>query len=409
MYRRILSAIALIFTLAFSANAQQMTFDQFRDTIMSYKGEFNQYAAVEHDYAKSIVPLKKMISLYESVEITDAQDRIDGNMLRMMVGPDAYDLACCYARIGKKKLAIEALRKAVDCGWANYGNLMWDINENDLVSIAKDKEVKKIIEEVRLMQPLAVLQRSGAYQKEDTDTIPAFRYQPATDHNLTMVREYFKLDSVAGTGDELSKIKNILGYCHNLIRHDGSNFAFAEMDAIDLYHYHKVTGKGINCLQLATVLMEMYLAEGFKARLVSCVPMDKNDYDSHVINCVWSETLHKWLYVDPTMNAWVTDENGTMLSIAEVRERLIDGRPLNLNEEANWNNENKQTKEYYLETYMAKNLYVILCPLKCMFNSEPRYRNSTNNFLQLVPSGFDYYTHANYTTSDPEIFWQAPE
>ena len=139
------------------------------------------------------------------------------------------------------------------------------------------------------------------------------------------------------------------------------------------------------------------------------MPMDSNDYDSHVINCVWSETMHKWLYVDPTMNAWVTDENGVMLSIAEVRERLIDGRPLVLNDEANHNNENKQNKEYYLETYMAKNLYIIACPMECKFNTESRYRSSTVDFIQLVPSGFNYYTHPRYTTSDPDIFWQDPE
>ena len=70
----------------------------------------------------------------------------------------------------------------------------------------------------------------------------------------------------------------------------------------------------------------------------------------------------------PTNNAWVMDENGIMLSVQEVRERLRDGRPVTLNEEANWNNQQKITKEYYLDSYMAKNLYsikaddVLLCP-----------------------------------------------
>lgn len=41
------------------------------------------------------------------------------------------------------------------------------------------------------------------------------------------------------------------------------------------------------------------------------------------------------------------DENGIMLSVQEVRERLRDGRPVILNEEANWNNQQKITKEYY--------------------------------------------------------------
>ena len=34
-----------------------------------------------------------------------------------------------------------------------------------------------------------------------------------------------------------------------------------------------------------------------------------------------------------------------MLSVQEVRERLRDGRPVILNEEANWNNQQKITKE----------------------------------------------------------------
>ena len=42
------------------------------------------------------------------------------------------------------------------------------------------------------------------------------------------------------------------------------------------------------------------------------------------------------------------DENGIMLSVQEVRERLRDGRPVILNEEANWNNQQKITKEYHL-------------------------------------------------------------
>lgn len=48
------------------------------------------------------------------------------------------------------------------------------------------------------------------------------------------------------------------------------------------------------------------------------------------------------------------DENGIMLSVQEVRERLRDGRPVILNEEANWNNQQKITKEYYLDSYMVR-------------------------------------------------------
>ena len=64
-----------------------------------------------------------------------------------------------------------------------------------------------------------------------------------------------------------------------------------------------------------------------------------------------------------------------------------------LNEEANWNNQQKITKEYYLDSYMAKNLYsikaddVLLCP------SDP----NAENFFQ-----------AKYVVNDDAWFWQSP-
>ena len=148
---------------------------------------------------------------------------------------------------------------------------------------------------------------------------------------------------------------------------------------------------------------------GIPSRYVTCMPKDPRDQDCHVINCVWSSQLEKWIWIDPTFNAYVKDENGVFLSIAEVRERLIDGRPLTLNEDANWNNENKQTKEDYLENYMAKNLYWLSCATEYCFNPESRYRYTGNKYVVLIPIGFEVFGHADYITTDAEYFWQAPE
>ena len=218
--------------------------------------------------------------------------------------------------------------------------------------------------------------------------------------NLRMVREYFKLDSVAGQGDELSKIINLLHFVHDNIRHDGNNRAFAELDAIDLYNYYKTTGKGVNCRQLAISLCEMYLSMGIPARYVTCMPADSLDYECHVINTVWSSQLQKWLYIDPTMDAWVMDENGMMLSIAEVRERLIKDMPLVLCETANWNHESQQTKDYYLDQYMAKNLYYFVCKKISRFNPESVYRdNPPEGDIRLIPAGF---VNNNWKCNQPQ-------
>ena len=111
---------------------------------------------------------------------------------------------------------------------------------------------------------------------------------------------------------------------------------------------------------MAQMLTEVYLAMGFKARFVTCLPRYLIG-DCHVITTVYSRTLNKWIWVDPTYDAYITDENGTMLSISEVRSRLRNDQELYLNDYANWNHQSKQTKEYYLYYYMAKNLYYLEC------------------------------------------------
>jgi len=70
------------------------------------------------------------------------------------------------------------------------------------------------------------------------------------------------------------------------------------------------------------------------------------------------------------MNISILDE------ILEVRERIIEDKPLVINNEGNWNNKNPVVKEEYLFNYMAKNLYI----LECLAASEYEFRlNITSN------------------------------
>ena len=226
------------------------------------------------------------------------------------------------------------------------------------------------------------------------------------------IRQYFKLDSVAGAGNELSKIKNLLDFVHNTIRHDGSNSNPSSMNAIALYEACKDGSRGLNCRGLATVLKECYLAMGFRARLVTCMPK-KYINDCHVINAVYSNTLDKWLWVDPTHSAMVYDEDGNPLSIQEVREYLRKDIPLVLNEDANWNNRSKTTAESYLYGYMAKNLYYLQCELNSCFDAETRKKGKPRSLsVSLCPDGYvpdaPKYSLSKYTVNDDAWFWQSP-
>jgi hypothetical protein len=318
-----------------------------------------------------------------------------------------YNLACLYSLKKDRKKALDYFEKAVEAGYIDYLHIKTD---TDLDYIRNDARFIRAMEKIQALSDYRyILQKAGDYQKESHSTLPPFEYEDIRNSRIQAVKNYLQLDSVAGQGDELSKIINIMTWVHNSIRHDGSNWPTCEIDAIDIYNYSKASGRGVNCRALAIVLNECYLSMGFKSRFITCMPKSETDPDCHVINCVYSTALDKWVWMDPSFNAYVKDENGNLLGISEVRSRLINQQPLILNDDANWNGEPRQ-KEWYLDYYMAKNLYWINCPARSFFNVETMYRNTSENYVALMPSGYTQNSGRRFTvTHDPDYFWQAPE
>ena len=399
---RLWVVLTISFLSVMSIKAQGQRWNEFVNEFSKYQSQYIDLMQ-NGKHKEALDPLASGITLLDTTTIYKVAT-IPERAIQEQKGLLYYDQACCYAMVGQKKKALDALEQSVLLGYKDYNYMK---NDNDLQSLRKEKKYLSLLDQVKDRQPLSVLKKSASYAKDNKKI--EFIYQPKESMNLRMVRDYFKLDSVAGQGDELSKILNLMHFAHDNIRHDGSNRAFAEMDAIDLYNYYKTTGKGVNCRQLAISLCEMYLSMDIPARYVTCMPADSLDFECHVINTVWSSQLQKWLYIDPTFDAWVTDENGTMLSIAEVRERLINDQPLVLCETANWNHESPQTKEDYLETYMAKNLYFFVCKKLNRFNPESLYRNNDpEGDVRLMPVGFVNNNRKCETTTDPEVFWAKP-
>ena len=77
-----------------------------------------------------------------------------------------------------------------------------------------------------------------------------------------------------------------------------------------------------------------------------------------------------------------------------------------LNEDANWNNETKQTKEEYLESYMAKNLFY----LSCHADNRPEVESDgkQSDYIILQPLGSECHG-GGIKTTDADFFWQAPD
>ena len=300
------------------------------------------------------------------------------------------------------------------------------------VKIKKDTEFNFIVllndsikanTQIKYKMPyLEKLKKAEKYNLSDNRFIPKFEYQSMDNPHLVRIRKDLKLDSIAGNGNEVSKILNLLHWVHNIIRHDGSSNNPTLKNAIDLIKVCKTEKRGVNCRMMATILNECYLSMGIKSRYITCMPKETEFDDCHVINMVYSNDLKKWIWIDPTFDAYVMNEKGELLGLAEVRERLINGKTLILNPEANWNKKNSQTKEYYLETYMAKNLYRLETPLVSEYDSETWKSGKEITYVELLPLDGIVQTpqkseqtntktgvkFTHYKTNNPNLFWTEP-
>jgi hypothetical protein len=253
-------------------------------------------------------------------------------------------------------------------------------------------------------------------------SLPPFTYLDSSNVDLQRVRKAFRLDSVAGRGNEVSRLLNLLHFVHNAVWHDGGSDNPVMKNAIDLVQVCRTEHRGVNCRMMATILNECCLSMGYRSRMVTCMPRPLEFQDCHVINEVWSVELKKWIWLDPTFDAYVMDEKGVLLGIGEVRERLIDGRPLILNPEANWNRQQSETRENYLESYMTKNLYRIETHANSTCNAETAAKGKVIEYIQLLPlDGLNNQppvtsttnektgvTHRTWVTNNPKLFWSAP-
>lgn len=269
---------------------------------------------------------------------------------------------------------------------------------------------------------IEILKKARKYNYSDNRFVPKFTYQSENNTNLQKIRQELKLDSIAGKGSELSQIFNLMHWVHNSIKHDGKSDNPTKKNAIDLLQICKTENRGVNCRMLAIILNECYLSMGIKSRYITCMPKESEFEDCHVINMVFSKELDKWIWIDPTFAAYVMDENGNLLGIREVRERLINRKPLVLNADANWNRESLQKEELYLDIYMVKNLYRLQCPISSEYNIETLEIGKEIEYIELLPlDGIEQTPQKyeitnketgvkiiNYKTNNPDLFWSKP-
>jgi len=412
MKKQVILFIAVFFSsqllIAQATSTQQM------EEFINQKGDGFNKSYESRDTKSFNSLLNEYLVIYEKLPADDKKQ------YTYLLGNIYYNLTCIYSLLDNKASALTYLRKAIDAGYNDYGHVQ---NDTDLDNIRNEKEFAELNNKLKQTGDyLSILKRAGKYNLSDNRTIPKFSYQASDNPNLVALRKGFNLDSIAGQGSDVLQILNLMHWIHDLVPHDGMNGNPEVKNAMSMLEICKKENRGLNCRGLALVLNECYLSMGIKSRVVTCLPKDslKIDQDCHVINSVYSESLKKWLWIDPTFDAYVMNEKGELMSIEEVRERLISDKTLILNPDANWNNQQTQTKENYLENYMAKNLYILQCTASSEYNMETNSEGKTYNYIELLPLDYfdqepqkeeDKREESNtlwifHKTNNPNVFWE---
>ncbi len=412
MKKQVILFIAVLFSSQLLM--AQTTPTQKMEEFINQKGDGFNKSYDSRDTKSFNSLLKEYLVIYEKLPTDDKKQ------YTYLLGNIYYNLTCIYSLLDNKASALTYLRKAIDAGYNDYGHVQ---NDTDLDNIRNEKEFAELNNKLKQTGDyLSILKRAGKYNLSDNRTIPKFSYQASDNPNLVALRKGFNLDSIAGQGSDVLQILNLMHWIHDLVPHDGMNGNPEVKNAMSMLEICKKENRGLNCRGLALVLNECYLSMGIKSRVVTCLPKDslKIDQDCHVINSVYSESLKKWLWIDPTFDAYVMNEKGELMSIEEVRERLISDKTLILNPDANWNNQQTQTKENYLENYMAKNLYILQCTASSEYNMETNSEGKTYNYIELLPLDYfdqepqkeeDKREESNtlwifHKTNNPNVFWE---
>ena len=221
--------------------------------------------------------------------------------------------------------------------------------------------------------------------------------------------DYFQLDTLfPENADTWEKAVAIGKFVASNIPHDNQRNWPEHVNAIGLWEYTKDVAPAFNCRLHSILTFELLLAENIKARYITCMSQDKDDPDCHVVNEVWLPELNKWAMVDTDMGGhYVSDRDGTPLSLKEMREHYIAGKKMVMHYA--FGEGSSKVDDYY--AYMAKNAYWFSCWGSLSYYQEEYNVPGVdrNSYVNLIPSGYVPYgiDEGYIVTTNADLFWEA--
>ncbi|MDF2542493.1 MAG: transglutaminase protein [Herbinix sp.] len=157
------------------------------------------------------------------------------------------------------------------------------------------------------------------------------------DEYLRLLKQ-FNLENIAGVNSTLGKALNIMNWLSKKTYYCGcSNLRDNDINSIIQYSFDKGFDGAINCEHKAILLSDFLIALKIYAQPIVFEDYSLNNTKDEIINInchvcvnVYLQEEEKWVMLDPSFNAYFTDENGNTLNIFDMKRLLKDNRYINL-------------------------------------------------------------------------------
>jgi hypothetical protein len=245
----------------------------------------------------------------------------------------------------------------------------------------------------------------------------SFLYADVGDKNLKNLRARHHLDEIAGKGPEREQIVRLMTWVHRLASQEELPIkAGLRPPALD-----KEKKKNADRYLKSVFLNGVYLAMGFASRHTHLLPLRDEYQGCHYVTSVFSRDLQRWLMMDPDFGVYVTDEQGVILGVAQIRRRLMGSQALKVVRPGkSWLKKMMLRVTEYLEGvdylwFLSDLIYKIRCPKLSGFAQDCQ---AARTYFELLPNGYrenpliraDLSQHGKqvFYLDDEALFWQEP-
>lgn len=253
---------------------------------------------------------------------------------------------------------------------------------------------------------LELLINSPSFDYSSREPDAEFIYQAAGSEELKYLAEKWEIKKIAQTGTDFERMLKLMKWVNSSTYQDGSKPVPSPKTADNFLGLSAGENPpGLNCLATAITLTEVLLASDIPARTLTLLPL-KASPDCHVAVMAWSREYEKWIFLDPSYNAWFPGPDGIPLSPMEIR-RAFQTNSIGLPSEGSGWNGGPFDLDYL--HYLSKNFFQFYSEIE----SSVGYEDSGSKRVRvyLSPAGINPTATLfakKIIIRNPDIFFKPP-